>query len=178
MYLFFVFRLEDHLYTLHLKQKEKSPILLSSVENILEKALFEILGSLKNHYPKSGNNIVYVTICQKTLVNPIRSGTYHLQDNDLKPLVNHIMAAFNAFLHSGAEIKLDDSFEVYFKVLSNASISYSGHRRKTVPLRQLVGAKTESKILLRGGLIDLPVEFPDKKHSLKNLCLISAVIFI
>ena len=177
MYLFFVFRLEDHLYTLHLKQKEKSPILLSSVENILEKALFEILGSLKNHYPKSGNNIVYVTICQKTLVNPIRSGTYHLQDNDLKPLVNHIMAAFNAFLHSGAEIKLDDSFEVYFKVLSNASISYSGHRRKTVPLRQLVGAKTESKILLRGGLIDLPVEFPDKKHSLKNLCLISAVIF-
>ena len=172
------FNLEDHLYTLHLKQKQKNPLYLKSVENILEKALTFILDALKKYYPADESNIVYITICQKSLVNPIRSGTYDLQNNSLKSLVNHVMGTFNAFLHSSAEIRLDDSFEIYFKILSNASINYPAHRRKTVPLRQLVGHKTtESKIFLAGGLIDLPTEFPNKKNSLQNKCLLATVIF-
>ena len=102
-----------------MKKKVNSPLYLSSVENILEKALLEILKSLKNSYEQEKESICYVTICQKTLVNPIRSGTYHLQENSLNGLVNHIMTSFNRFLNSNKELKLDDSFEIYFKVLSS-----------------------------------------------------------
>lgn len=169
--------MEDHLYTLHLKKKVNTPLYLSAVENILDKSLTEILGNLKNSYSESGDNIVYVTICQKSLVNPIRSGTYHLQDNELAGLVNHIMASFNRFCNSNKQIRLDDTFEIYFKVLSSESISDKKHRRKRVPLRGLVGSKTTSTILLPGGLIDLPTTFPNKKNSLENMCLLSTVIF-
>jgi hypothetical protein len=136
------------------------------VESILEKSLTEILQNLKNSYPDNGDNIVYVTICQKTLVNPIRSGTYHIQDNDLLGLVNHIMASFNNFLRSATQLRLDDTFEIYFKVLGSASINYNKHRRKTVPLRRLVGANHgKSDIHLKGGLLELPTHFPNGQNS-------------
>ncbi len=121
------------MFTLHIKKKVKKPLYLSSAEDILEKSMTEILTNLKNSYYKDGNNIVYVTICQKALVNPIRSGTYHLQDNHLKGLVNHIMASLNRFLNSNKQVQLDDTFEIYFKVLSSDSINYPRHRRKIVP---------------------------------------------
>ena len=165
------------MFTLHIKKKVKKPLYLSSAEDILEKSMTEILTNLKNSYSKDGNNIVYVTICQKALVNPIRSGTYHLQDNDLKGLVNHIMASLNRFLNSNKQVQLDDTFEIYFKVLSSDSINYPRHRRKIVPLRQLIGNGTGFKALLFGGLIDVPKTFPNKKHSLENMCLLSTVIF-
>jgi len=145
--------LEDHLFTLHFKKKVDTPLYLSSVENILEQSLNEILHNLMNAYPEEGNNIVYVTICQKTLLNPIRSGTYHIQENTLEGLVNNVMDSFNSFLQSNHQLRLDDSFEIYFKVLSSASINYSKHRRKTVPLRRLVGGKKNvSTTFLAGGL--------------------------
>ena len=160
-----------------MKKKVNSPLYLSSVENILEKALLEILKSLKNSYEQEKESICYVTICQKTLVNPIRSGTYHLQENSLNGLVNHIMTSFNRFLNSNKELKLDDSFEIYFKVLSSESINYEKHRRKTVPLRNLVGSKNGSKTFLAGGLLDLPTTFPNNKTCLENMCLLSTVIY-
>ena len=170
--------MEDHLFTLHFRKKVNTPLYLSAVENILEKSLTEILRNLMNAYPKKGDNIVYITICQKTLVNPIRSGTYHIQDNTLEGLVNNIMDSFNSFLQSNQQLRLDDSFEIYFKVLSSASINYSKHRRKTVPLRRLVGGKQGvSTTFLAGGLLDLPTNFPNGKNSLENLCLLSSVIY-
>ena len=174
----FFFSLEDHLFTLHFRKKVNTPLYLSSVESILEKSLTEILQNLKNSYPDNGDNIVYVTICQKTLVNPIRSGTYHIQDNDLLGLVNHIMASFNNFLRSATQLRLDDTFEIYFKVLGSASINYNKHRRKTVPLRRLVGANHgKSDIHLKGGLLELPTHFPNGQNSLENMCLLSTVIY-
>ena len=95
-----------------------------------------ILQNLKTYYATNTENLVYMTICQKNLVNPIRSSVYGLQTNETKSMVDHIMSDFNRFINSNQTLALDDSsFEVYFKVLSEVHINYSKHRRKAVPIR-------------------------------------------
>ena len=160
-----------------MKKKLSSPLFLTSVENILEQALKEILSNLKASYSDSSDSIVYVTICSDKLVNSIRSGTYHLKENTLDGLVNHIMSSFNRYLNSNQDLQLDNSFSVYFKVLSSDSINYHKHRRKTVPFRGLVGSNGGSKTFLPGGILDLTASFPKKNNSLKDVCLISSVIY-
>ena len=161
-----------------MKKKISSPLFLTSVENILEQALKEILTNLKTSYSDSSDSIVYVTICSDKLVNSIRSGTYSLKENTLDGLVNHIMSSFNRYLNSNQDLQLDSSFSVYFKVLSSDSINYHKHRRKTVPFRGLVGGKKgASKTFLAGGIVDLQASFPQKNNLLKDVCLLSSVIY-
>ena len=62
--------------------------------------------------------------------------------------------------------------------MGSASINYNKHRRKTVPLRRLVGANhSKSDIHLKGGLLELPTHFPNGQNSLENMCLLSTVIY-
>ena len=121
---------------LHFKKKSKNPILLKSIEDILDRAFTMILANLKTYYQNNTDNLIYLTICQKNLVNPIRSSVYGLQSNDTKNMVDHIMSAFNRFINSNQTLQLDESsFEVYFKVLSEVHVNYAKHRRKAIPIR-------------------------------------------
>ena len=98
-----------------------------------------ILGNLKTYYQNNTENLIYMTICQKNLVNSIRSSVYGLQSNDTKGMVDHIMSDFNRFINSNETLPLDESsFEVYFKVLSEAHVNYTKHRRKAVPIRLIL----------------------------------------
>ena len=121
---------------LHFEKKSNNPVLLKSVEDILDQAFTIILGNLKTYYKNNDENLIYMTICQKNLVNPIRSSVYSLQSNDTKSMVDHLMSDFNRFINSNETLRLDESsFEVYFKVLSNAHVNYTKHRRKAIPIR-------------------------------------------
>ena len=121
---------------LHFEKKSNNPVLLKSVEDILDQAFTIILGNLKTYYKTHDENLIYMTICQKYLVNPIRSSVYSLQSNDTKSMVDHLMSDFNRFINSNETLRLDESsFEVYFKVLSNAHVNYTKHRRKAIPIR-------------------------------------------
>lgn len=121
---------------LHFKKKTNNPILLQSIEDILNEAFSVILGNLKTYYNENAENLIYMTICQKNLTNPIRSAVHSLQSNSTKDMVNHVMSDFNRFINSNQTLQLDaNSFEVYFKVLSEAHLNYSKHRRKAVPIR-------------------------------------------
>ena len=131
-----LFSIEDHKYVLHFKKKTNNPILLKTMNNILEKAFMVILLNLKSYYATNTENCVYMTICQKNLVNPIRSSVYGLQTDETKDMVDHIMSDFNRFINSNETLAFDESsLEVYFKVLSEVNIKYSKHRRKAVPIR-------------------------------------------
>ena len=131
-----LFSLDDHKFVLHFKKKTKNPILLKSIEDILEQAFMSILKNLKTYYAHNSENLIYLTICQKNLTNPIRSSVYGLQTNETKSMVDHIMSDFNRFINSNQTLGLDEgSFEVYFKVLSEVHINHPKNRRKAVPIR-------------------------------------------
>ena len=81
-------------------------MLLKSVEDILDQAFTIILGNLKTYYKTHDENLIYMTICQKNLVNPIRSSVYSLQSNDTKSMVDHLMSDFNRFINSNETLRL------------------------------------------------------------------------
>lgn len=172
-----IFSLDDHLYELHFKKKQDEPIYLRSIESILEKSLEAILTNLKTFYNSpQETNLLYMTIAQKNLNNAIRSGVYVLQDNNTSDMLKNIMINLNRFINSNESIQLDDSFQVYFKVLSNAHFLYPKNRRKAVPIRTIVGSPADSECFLKGGLLNVPAGFPEKKDAFLNKCLLAAVI--
>ena len=119
-----------------------------------------------------------MTICQKQLVNPIRSAVHVMQSNDTKQMVDHIMSDFNRYINSNETVALDqNSFEVYFKVLSEVHVKYDKHRRKAVPIRNTVGHRGEGKYICKGGIINIPIGCNNDPNAFKDNCLLASVMF-
>lgn len=115
------------------KKKKNVPILLNSIENILEKTFAAILENLKSFYKNTEENYLYMTLMQDGMVNPIRSACYVLQSNQTERMVEELMTNFNRYVNSNESVSLESSFQIYFKVVSSAAINFPHHRRKTVP---------------------------------------------
>jgi hypothetical protein len=60
---------------------------------------------------------VYITLSQQNMDSAINSGSYDLQKTSADLILRGFMSAFNNFLNSNAELRLDQSFSVHFKVI-------------------------------------------------------------
>ena len=132
------FRLEDHLYLLKVEVIKGKMPLLSSIEDVLFKAFKFMIKNLKTFYKPDETNLVYMTINQNGFDGAIRTGAFELQTSQMDSMINHVMNAFNRVANSKATMHLDESFSVYFKVLSMEHVQYSGNRRKR---RMVVGCR-------------------------------------
>lgn len=170
------FNYQDHQYVMHFKKKVQTPILLSEVLDILEKAFFAVLANIKSFFKDDTKNLVYLTLLQENLLNPIRTSPYVLQSNDTKDMVNHLMSQYNRFVNSNQTLHLlENSFTVFIKVLSDAHVNHPDHKRKAVPISQTVGKKSSSNVFLPGGRISIPVSYPGNINIFQNKCLLSSV---
>jgi len=141
---------------MYFKPKTSEPILWSSIEEILGKALDVVLQHLQQKYVDDNDALVYFTINQDNLVTGIRASVHVLKENTIKNMVENILSSFHRFVNSNENVQLDQSFEVFFKVLSGLHVQHQGHRRKAVPLRTLVGGAHEAgKCFQPGGILDL-----------------------
>lgn len=178
IYLFSYFRSDDHLYKLYFTTKTPEPILFSSIEEILGQSLQKILDHLQAKYTNDKDALIYLTINQNDLVTGIRSSVHVLRENTIHSMVQAVMSTFHRFVNSNQSLKLNHSFEVFFKVLSGIHVQYSKNRRRAIPLRTAVGSRDSSNLAtIPKGLLDFPkVEHivPDLINECLLLCLFYA----
>ena len=124
------FRIEDHLFVIRVKVFNGKMPLLRDIESLLEKSFQFMINNLKNYYKQDETNLVYLTICQQSFENEIRSGAFELQAHEMETMVNYAMNMFNRFVNSHETMRLDKSFEVYFKILSTEHVNYPKNRRR------------------------------------------------
>jgi hypothetical protein len=94
-------------------------------------------------------------------------------------MVKQFMADFYHYINSNADVKLDDTFECYFHIVSSNTLNKPGHRRTAIPIRSLVGSNnSETKPMLKGSLINLPQGSPESPFCFKNACLLVTVVFM
>ena len=88
------------------------------------------------------------------------------------------MSDFHRFLSSNAEIKLNETFQLYFHVASGKDVSRPTHRRKAIPVRSLVGSPpVDHKCKLRGSLIDMPPGVSKNPECFKQCCGLVALTY-
>lgn len=110
-------------------------------------------------------------IQQQGMTSSINSGGFILQTNQTKDMLNYVFNMLNRFINSNATIHLDQSFCVYFKVLSMAHVNFPGHRRGPLAL---VGESNSKP--LKKGTIGVPEGFPANPICFVNKCLLTSVI--
>lgn len=175
-----IFASDDHIYKFYFEQKSKEPVLWSSIEDILTQALEKIIHHLQAKYASDKECLVYFTISQDNLTTGLRASPHVLQENSVYDMVQNVMSTFHRYINSNHNVALNDTFEMYFKVLSGAHVNYSRHRRTAVPIRTLVGAMTlpESKRMFpAGGLIDLYAE-DTVNNFFPNQCLLIILLYL
>lgn len=132
---FHKFSAEDHSYRLIVVQKEeKSELpLLISLLNGLAKAIDKVLTMLKKNYNQSEHRMVYLSIVENSIIGAIHSGGFDLQTPN-NVIVDTIMGYLKTALQSEKHLnlKLNDSFELHFAVISPRHVSDMAARGKKV----------------------------------------------
>jgi hypothetical protein len=170
-----VFRLDDHLFVLRIKLKNhKKPPLLSSIRDIIESTMTVMVDDLKNHYNPNESNLIYVTLKQPGMQNALRSGGFNLQMSQTSSILSFVMNMFNRFINSNEEVKLDQGFQVYFKIFSYNHLNWPKSRRKQNP--RTLGCQQETEILKIAGCVNIPSGFPGQEIFFKNKCLLTSTI--
>ena len=132
-----------------------------------------MLEDLKKYYNPEETNLVYLTIHQPGMLNALNSGAFSLQSDTTDKILSFALNLFNSFVNSQAEVRLNDGFQVYFKVLSYAHYLDPNHRRKTQPARTL-GCKTDNFKMY--GCAEVSDGFPENETAFVNKCLLTSVI--
>ena len=173
-FIFQIFRLEDHLFILTCKLKNsKKPPLLSSIRDILAKVLEHMLKDLKKFYNPQETNLVYLTIHQPGMTNALNSGSFSLQGEDTETILHFVLNLFNRFVNSNQEVKLNQGFQCYFKVLSYNHYNWAANRRRKNSIRTL-GCKTDDFNI--NGCVEIPLSFQGHLNVFENKCLLTSVI--
>jgi len=93
-------------------------------------------------------------------------------------MIQAVMSTFHRYINSNQNIELDNTFEVFFKIVSGVHVNYSQHRRKAIPLRTLVGHRIkQGSCFQRGGILDLPKGTNLEPNCFENQCLLLCLIF-
>lgn len=176
-----IFSSHDHIYRFYFEPKTKSPVLWSSIEDILEQALDKIIEHLQKKYANDKECYVYFTINQDNLSTGLRASPHVLSENSVYSMVQNVLSTFHRYINSNQNVALNDTFEITFKVLSGLHVNYPGHRRKAVPFRTLVGAPETppefDKLFLAGGLINL-YALKNISHCFTNQCLLVTLLYL
>jgi hypothetical protein len=131
-----------------------------------------MLIDLKKYYNPDETNLVYLTIHQPGMVNALNSGAFSLQNDSTKKILSFALNLFNSFVNSQAEVRLNEGFQVYFKVLSYAHFQDPSNRRKTYT--RTLGCKTDD--FKMSGCVEIPDGFPENRAAFVNKCLLTSVI--
>ena len=178
IYIFFLCRSHDHQFKVFLKPLTKKVILWRSLEDILAKTLTVVLTNIQYHSKDDKQSLLYFCISQDPLVSGIRSSVHALNENSIASMVKTFMSDFHRFLSSNAEMKLNETFTIYFHVASGKDLNRPTHRRKAIPVRSQVGAPPEgNKFKLKGSLVDLPLGAPNNPDCFKLSCGLAAMTF-
>jgi len=167
------------IYKMYLVPLTKEPILWSSIEDILTEAIRTILHHLQEKYHTEKEAIIYFTIDQNNLTTGIRASPHVLNDNTVQGMLDEVMSTFHEYLNSNQSVKLNDTFEVFFKILSGVHVAYPKNRRKAIPLRTNVGAWPSQgpSCYEKGGLIHLP-DLSSFDAFFTNQCVLMCFIFL
>lgn len=152
------FKLEDHHFVMKVETKTNQLPLIRDILNELENSLDTIIVKLKDYYPKNETNLLFITIMQGHMISPIRSAGIDLQKSDKVAITRHLMSMLSKFLNSNENLRLDQSFKVFFKVFCSDHVFDSTSRRKThliTTLGAFEGNSLNSKI--SGGLYIDPI---------------------
>jgi hypothetical protein len=160
-----------------LKAVSKKVILWSSLSDILTKVLTVILTNIQHHHRSDENALLYFCIAQSPLVSGIRSSVHVLSANNVASIVSNFMADFHRYLSSNAEMKLNESFELYLHVASGLNISRPTNRRKAIPVRSMVGSPSLHDVKLKGSLINLPSGFPSQPSCFEDSCALASLSY-
>lgn len=108
-----------------------------------------------------------MTIYQNAMTSAIQSGGFQLGKNQANNMVHYSMNMLNNFLNSAENLRLDDSFIIYFKTVSTDHVNYKKHRRGPVVL---LGSAVEESL---PGQLDI-----DPSHDLlfKDKCILTHVL--
>ena len=170
-----VFRLEDHLFVMRIKLKNhKKPPLLSSIRDIIENTMTVMVNDLKKHYNPNESNLIYVTLKQPGMQNALRSGGFNLQMSETSSILSFVMNMFNRFINSNEEVKLDQGFQVYFKIFSYNHLNWAKSRRN--PNSRTLGCQQDPSTSKIAGTVNLPDGFPGQEFIFKNKCLLTSTI--
>lgn len=170
-----VFRLEDHLFLLSCKlKKSRKPPLLSSVRDILANVLSHMIKDLQKYYDPKETNLVLLTIYQPGMTSALNSGAFSLQEESSKTILSYALNLFNRFVNSNADVKLNQGFKVYFKVLSYNHYLWPKTRVKPVRPKKTFGCKSDDFRIK--GCVDIPLGFDNQPEVFLNKCLLTSVI--
>lgn len=167
------FRLEDHLYLLKVETKApaKDLPLLKDMLEILDKTLNKILEEMKNAYKSDETNVVYITIKQDKMVSAIRSQGVELKSPS-QAITKHVLSAFHIFAQSADTLRLDRSFNIYFKILSHDNVM-AGSRRRKRHLATRLGDSNETYYL--DGCLQVKASV---QNMFPNFCLLISCILL
>lgn len=115
-----VFKLQDHLFKIKIVPKNLSeePILMNILD-FLHAGFIHILDEIKSFYKPDDHNIAYLTLIQKPMVSALNTGSFDLQDPEAAAdITDRILSMLSQYLLSNQSLVLNETFEVYIKVLS------------------------------------------------------------
>lgn len=117
---------------------------------------------------------MYFTIDQKNFSSAINSSAVELQSSNTQRMVDYIFSLFNRFINSNQTMRLDQSFTVYFKVLSMDHVNHGKHKRKRT---LVVGASLEAdEIIFNPGTSEVGSGYPKNPNAFVNKCLLTSII--
>ncbi len=144
------FRAEDHLFQINIYPNRRSAPLLLSLETALQNALLEILHELKKTYSHEMHHQIYLTIIEQNILHGLNTGNYDLSAPP-REIVNRALTILHSYLKSNQTMKLNDSFKIQIKILSQ---NHTRHAQKNNPrLKKRIFrdyAKIRNYIRLRG----------------------------
>ena len=108
------------------------------------------------------------------MVNALRSGGFNLQMSETDSILSFVMSMFNRFINSNEELRLDQGFQVFFKIFSYDHTNWPKSRRNHT--QRTLGCKEDSKTTKIAGCVEIPGGFPGKESAFQSKCLLSATI--
>ena len=121
-----VFRLDDHMYYFKIVPKGHTGMpLLSEMLDFLHSGFIHVLTELKRFYKPTDYNICYMTLFQKPMINGLNTGGIHLQSpSAATDLTDRTLSMLSQYLLSNQSLVLNNSFQVFFKILSIEHVKY------------------------------------------------------
>jgi len=101
--------------------------------------------------------------------SPINSGYFDLQEPDISNLVESVLNLLNRFINSNAEVSLDDTFTIYFRVYSMGHVHHINSGRRM----RIVGSKSKS---IFPGTLQSKIGYPENPQAFSKSCFLTSIV--
>ena len=180
-----VFSLSDHLYVAKILPKhnmpdKKNPFVLNLL-SVFKQIITVIVIALRDYYdsnlteeerqnPENYHQQIYATLIGSSLSRGINSGNFSLRsDTDL--ICYSICNSVLNFLQSYEEVRLDNSWQLYFRVLSVGHLRYRKYVKRNILQNVGYSADPDNRRTLY--IFRAPIGFePHHPFCFKNKCFI------